>query len=83
MLSTQRFSVLGSCLKWIDVIYIEFAKYFTAGGKWAKKDTAWKGSKYGVFSGPYLDIFHAVRPSPKEFSTSSSVLKINLSKPNN
>ena len=25
------------------------------------KDTAWKVSKCGVISGPYLDTFHAVR----------------------
>ena len=27
---------------------------------YCNKVTAWKVSKYGVFSGPHLDIFHAV-----------------------
>ena len=44
--------------------YLDFQDY-------AEK-TAWKVSKYRVFSGPYLDTFHAVK-APKLFSQRSSI----------
>ena len=47
---------LSKILNWY-CSFIQFSK------KWFRtyvSDTAWKVSKYGVFSGPYLDTFHTV-----------------------
>ena len=33
-----------------------------------KRHTAWKLSKYGVISGPYLDTFHAVTCATNDYS---------------
>ena len=38
--------------------------------------TAWKGFKYGVFSGPYLDTFHAVAVLKSQFFFKKMVISV-------